>query len=94
VICASPALTGEFTLLEEPSDDSIIAFVSVSLADGSGFIRSERQVEPEGPMKMFKLPIVSSTSYFSSTPALLLAKIEKAIEFMIPTPRVPTVGAN
>jgi hypothetical protein len=25
---------------------------------------------------------------------LLLAKGEKAIEFMIPTPRVPTVGAN
>jgi hypothetical protein len=25
---------------------------------------------------------------------LLLAKSEKAVEFMIPTPRVPTVGAN
>jgi hypothetical protein len=29
-----------------------------------------------------------------SIPALLLAKSEKAVEFMIPTPRVPTVGAN
>jgi hypothetical protein len=25
---------------------------------------------------------------------LLLAKGEKAVEFVIPTPRVPTVGAN
>jgi hypothetical protein len=61
-ICASSALTGEFTSLEEPSDDSIIAFVSGSLADGSGFVGSERRVEPEGPMKMFRLPIVSSVS--------------------------------
>jgi hypothetical protein len=45
-------------------------------------------------MKMFKLPIVSSTSCFFSTHALLLAKSEKAIEFMILTPIVPTVGAN
>jgi hypothetical protein len=29
-----------------------------------------------------------------SNSGLLLAKNEKAIEFMIPTPRVPTVGAN
>jgi hypothetical protein len=29
-----------------------------------------------------------------STSGLLLAKGEKAIEFMIPTPRVPTVSAN
>jgi hypothetical protein len=45
-------------------------------------------------MKMLKLLIVTSISWFSSIPALLLAKSEKAIEFMIPTPRVPTVGAN
>jgi hypothetical protein len=45
-------------------------------------------------MKMFRLPIVSSTSCFSSTPALLLAKSEKAVEFIIPTPKIPTVGAN
>jgi hypothetical protein len=25
---------------------------------------------------------------------VLLAKSEKVVEFMIPTPRVPTVGAN
>jgi hypothetical protein len=32
--------------------------------------------------------------WISSTSRLLLAKGEKAVEFMIPTPRVPTVGAN
>jgi hypothetical protein len=29
-----------------------------------------------------------------STSGLLLAKSEKAVKFMIPTPKVPTVGAN
>jgi hypothetical protein len=32
--------------------------------------------------------------WISLTSGLLLAKGEKAVEFMIPTPRVPTVGAN
>jgi hypothetical protein len=32
--------------------------------------------------------------WFLSTFKLLLAESEKAIEFMIPTPKVPTVGAN
>jgi hypothetical protein len=62
VICASPELTGEFTSLEEPSDDSIIATVSGSLTDGSGFVGFERQVEPEGPIKMLRFPIVNSIS--------------------------------
>jgi hypothetical protein len=31
---------------------------------------------------------------FSSTSELLLAKSKKAVEFMIPTARVPMVGAN
>jgi hypothetical protein len=61
-ICASPKLIGEFTSLEEPSDDSIIATVSDSLADGSGFVESERRFEPEGPIKMLRLPIVNSIS--------------------------------
>jgi hypothetical protein len=43
---------------------------------------------------MLKLPIVNSISLFLSTSALQLAKSEKAVEFMIPTPKVPTVGAN
>jgi hypothetical protein len=33
--------------------------------------------------------MVNSISLFSSTSALLLAKSEKAVEFMIPTPKVP-----
>jgi hypothetical protein len=32
--------------------------------------------------------------WISLTSGLLLAKSKKAIEFMIPMPRVPTVGAN
>jgi hypothetical protein len=43
-------LTSEFTLLEEPSDDSVIAIVMVLLADGSDFIESERRIEPKDPM--------------------------------------------
>jgi hypothetical protein len=62
VVFASPRLTGEFTSLEEPSDDSSITTVSGSIADGSGFVESERRVEPECPIKMLKLPIVSSVS--------------------------------
>jgi hypothetical protein len=45
-------------------------------------------------MQKLRLPIVNSIFWFSSTSELLLAKSEKAIEFMIPTPRVPMVGAN
>jgi hypothetical protein len=59
------------------------------LADGSGFARSERRVKPEGPMKMLRLLIVTFNSWFSLIPALLLAKSEKAVEFMILTPRSP-----
>jgi hypothetical protein len=32
--------------------------------------------------------------WFPSTFELFLVEDEKAIEFMIPTPRIPTVGAN
>jgi hypothetical protein len=39
-------LTGEFTLLQEPSDDSDVVSVLELLADGPGFARSERQIEP------------------------------------------------
>jgi hypothetical protein len=38
--------------------------------------------------------MVPKDIWFSSTFELLLAKSEKAVEFMIPTPSVPTVGAN
>jgi hypothetical protein len=93
-IGAFSKLTGEFTLLEEPSDDSNISSVSGLLADGSGFIESERRDEPDGPMKMLKLPIANSISWLPLSSELLLAKSKKAVEFMIPTPKVSTVGAN
>jgi hypothetical protein len=59
---ASAKLIGEFTSLEEPSDDYVIATVSGSLADGSGFIGSERRIEPSDPMRKFRLPIDKSIS--------------------------------
>jgi hypothetical protein len=60
--CTSPKLTGEFTSLEEPSEYSIVAAILGLLADGSGFVESERRDEPDGLMKMLKLPIVNSIS--------------------------------
>jgi hypothetical protein len=42
-------LTGEFTSLEEPTDDPDLVIVLVLLADGPDFAGSERRVEPEGP---------------------------------------------
>jgi hypothetical protein len=87
-------LTGEFASLEEPTDDPDLAIISVLLVDGPDFAGFERQVEPEGPTWKLRLPNVNSIFLFSSTSGLLLAESEKAVEFMIPTPRVPTVGAN
>jgi hypothetical protein len=55
-------LTGEFTSLEELSDDSGIVFVSDLLADGPGFAGSERRIEPSDPTRKFRLPIVKSIS--------------------------------
>jgi hypothetical protein len=55
-------LTDEFTSLKEPSDDSDIATVLGSLADGPGFTRSERRIEPSDPTRKFKLPIIKSIS--------------------------------
>jgi hypothetical protein len=42
-------LTGEFTSLEEPTDDSDIVIVAVLLVDRSDFVESERQIEPKDP---------------------------------------------
>jgi hypothetical protein len=39
-------LTGEFTSLEEPSDDSDIVSVLDLVADGPDFAGSERRIEP------------------------------------------------
>jgi hypothetical protein len=55
-------LTGEFTSLEEPTDDSDIAIVAVLLADGSNFVEFERRIEPKDPMRKFMLLIVRSIS--------------------------------
>jgi hypothetical protein len=55
-------LTGEFTLLEEPIDDSDIAIVMVFPTDGSDFIGSERRIEPKEPTRKFGLPIIRSIS--------------------------------
>jgi hypothetical protein len=88
-IGAFSKLTGEFTSLEEPSDDYNVSSVSGLLTDGSGLVESERRDEPDGPMRMLTLPIVSSIFWLPSSSELLLAKSEKAVEFMIPTPSSP-----
>jgi hypothetical protein len=49
VFSAVAKVTGEFTLLEEPTDDPDIVIVLILLADGSSFIGSKRRVKPEGP---------------------------------------------
>jgi hypothetical protein len=64
-------LTDEFTSLEEPTDDFDLATVLVSLADGSGFAGSERQIEPKDPTRKFRLPLVSFISWFPSISGLL-----------------------
>jgi hypothetical protein len=55
-------LTGEFTSLEEPTDDSDIAIVAVFAADGSDFVGSQRRIEPKELTQKFRLPIVRSIS--------------------------------
>jgi hypothetical protein len=42
-------LTGDFTSLKEPTDDSDIAIVVVFLADGPDFVESERRIKPREP---------------------------------------------
>jgi hypothetical protein len=55
-------LIGEFTSLEEPTDDSDIAIVTVFHANGSDFDGSDRQIDPKEPTRKFRLPIVGSIS--------------------------------
>jgi hypothetical protein len=55
-------LTGEFASLEEPTDDPDAVILSVLPANGTDFVGSERQVEPEGPMQKLRLPNVNSIS--------------------------------
>jgi hypothetical protein len=49
VFSVAAKLTGEFTSLEEPTDDPDIVIVLVLHADGPDLAGSERQVQPEGP---------------------------------------------
>jgi hypothetical protein len=94
VFFAAAKLTGEFASLEEPTDDPNIVIVLVFLADGSGSAGSDRRVKLQNPTQNLRLQIVNSIFWFSSTSELLLAKSEKAVESIIPTPQVPMVGAN
>jgi hypothetical protein len=56
-------LTGEFTMLEEPIDESDIAIVSVFSADGSDFVGSERRINPKELTRKLRLPIVRFISW-------------------------------
>jgi hypothetical protein len=47
IFSISVKLTGKFTSLEEPTDDSDIATDVVFSADGPNFVGSERQVVPK-----------------------------------------------
>jgi hypothetical protein len=49
VFSVAAKLTGEFTSLEEPTDDPDTVVVLALLADGPNSAGSERQVEPESP---------------------------------------------
>jgi hypothetical protein len=51
-------LTDEFASLDEPTDASRVVVFAVSCIDGSGSIKSKRRVEPRGPMRKLRLPIV------------------------------------
>jgi hypothetical protein len=55
-------LTGEFTLLEEPTNGPDTAIVMIFPADRPDFVESERRVEPKEPTRKFTLPIVRSIS--------------------------------
>jgi hypothetical protein len=50
-VSISAKLTGEFTSLEEPSDDYDILSIYDLFADGPGFAGSERQIDPSDPTR-------------------------------------------
>jgi hypothetical protein len=49
VVSIGVKLTGEFTSLEEPTDESDIAADAVSPADGPDFVGYHRRIEPKDP---------------------------------------------
>jgi hypothetical protein len=56
-------LTGEFTSLEEPTDDSHIATDAIFSTDGPDFVGSERRGVPKDLTWKLRLPIVKSISW-------------------------------
>jgi hypothetical protein len=68
--------------------------VLVLLADGSSFAGSERRIKTENPTQKLRFWIINSNFWFLLTSELLLSKSKKAVEFIIPTPQFPMVGAN
>jgi hypothetical protein len=55
-------LTGEFTSLEEPTDDSDIAADAVFSAEGPDFVGSKRRIVPKDLTRKLRLQIVKSIS--------------------------------
>jgi hypothetical protein len=55
-------LTGEFTSLEDPTDEFDIAADAVSYVDGPDFVGSKRRIVPKDPTQKLKLSIVKSIS--------------------------------
>jgi hypothetical protein len=55
-------LTGEFTSLEELTNDYDNTAVVVFPVDAPDFVGSERRIEPREPTQKFRLPIIRSIS--------------------------------
>jgi hypothetical protein len=62
VVYVDVKLTGEFTSLEEPTDESDITADAVFSADRPDIVRSDRRTEPRELMRKFRLPNVRSIS--------------------------------
>jgi hypothetical protein len=62
LLFAGFVLTGEFTLLDDPTDVSEVIVIAGFPADGPEFIGFERWIEPRDPMRKLKLLIVRSIS--------------------------------
>jgi hypothetical protein len=62
IVSVSVKLIGEFTSLEEPTDESDITADAVSSADGPDVVGSNRRIEPREPTRNFRLPNARSIS--------------------------------
>jgi hypothetical protein len=61
VLSVGLRLTGEFTSLEEPTDDSDITADAVFSVDGSDLVKSEKRIVPREPTQNLRRPIVRSS---------------------------------